>query len=608
MEQERVAKDNLKRRFSQTQSDISYTIHMLIPALSEQVLREMDVDSITQELQAHSRARQAGSSLSASIASSIELVHAPQGRERSQDTRSELSDTSFSGSASTQSWVETGGSGESREMILGESVAPVHLSDSLMTTTSTDTDSSSNISLQGSVIDSASGSESTRPTRAELWNELKMLTFTRTLTTVYTVTLLTLLTTVQLTLLARGRYIRSVVELEKQQRRQHAMTPDLTTLLTMGLGENAEEAADFAAGFGWPEHDEDGEEEEEVASAKYLTMTWWILHVGWKDVGERVRRGVEEVFNGVSLKTKLAPSDLHRLVHDVRRRVEHELVEINNHLFCIQVLGDDVDENRARRRLLKPAAVSSTSATSPPSPLHPNPDNLLHATLPFLPFPLCIALSQLRPFVRSATSRRQSRHFHSQVNTKTPLTSTQTYLRRQPAPNAVDPRGRSTSRNVDILLSRRPTTNGTAATESDEERGASRLPRLPTSAPHRFVHRRRVPSSRSLPQRRLSTYATTGTADKRLATTPPDPSYPSWRWPGTTPPYPDSTRRRQLEPNDTSAPRRVPSIALPLPSASTLSVNLNRPHVEKAARKPGVGLGLVRRRSLARYELGTVCS
>ncbi|KAK7005924.1 Peroxin-3 [Favolaschia claudopus] len=333
MEQERVAKDNLKRRFSQTQSDISYTIHMLIPALSEQVLREMDVDSITQELQAHSRARQAGSSLSASIASSIELVNAPQARERSQDTRSELSDTSFSGSASTQSWVETGGSGESREMILGESVAPVHLSDSLMTTTSTDTDSSSNISLQGSVIDSASGSDSTRPTRAELWNELKMLTFTRTLTTVYTVTLLTLLTTVQLTLLARGRYIRSVVELEKQQRRQHAMTPDLTTLLTMGLGlgmgslsgENAEEAADFAAGFGWPEHDEDGEEEEEVASAKYLTMTWWILHVGWKDVGERVRRGVEEVFNGVSLKTKLAPSDLHRLVHDVRRRVEHEI-------------------------------------------------------------------------------------------------------------------------------------------------------------------------------------------------------------------------------------------------------------------------------------------
>ncbi|KAF7357789.1 hypothetical protein MVEN_00824900 [Mycena venus] len=300
MEQERAAKDNLKRRFSQTQSDISYTILMLIPALSEQVLREMDVDSITQELQAHSRARIASSSLSASVASSVELVNTPQGRERSQDARSE-SDASFSGSASTHSWVETGQAGESREMILGESVAPVQLSDSLMTTTSTDTDSSSSASIQGSVVDSASGSESSRPSRAELWNELKMLTFTRTLTTVYTVTLLTLLTTVQLTLLARGRYVRSVIQLEKQQRRQHALTPDLR--------DDADEEADFAAGFGWPEHDEDGEEGGR----------------GWKDVGERVRRGVEEVFSGVSLKTKLAPSDLHRLVHDVRRRVEHEV-------------------------------------------------------------------------------------------------------------------------------------------------------------------------------------------------------------------------------------------------------------------------------------------
>ncbi|KAJ7045987.1 Peroxin-3 [Mycena alexandri] len=331
MEQERAAKENLKRRFTQTQSDISYTILMLLPALSEQVLREMDLDSITRELQAHSKARSSAgpSSLSASIASSVELVNAPP---RDQDARSE-SDTS----ASTQSWIETGQAGESREMILGESVAPVQLSDSLMTTTSTDTDSSSNISVPGSAVDSASGSESSRPTKAELWNELKMLTFTRTLTTVYTTTLLTLLTTVQLTLLARGRYVRSVIQLEKQQRRQQALTPDLTMLLGMGLGfgggieallgDDAEEEGDFAAGFGWGEQHDDGggEEEEEIAAAKYLTMTWWILHVGWKDVGERVRRGVEEVFNGVSLKTKLAPSDLHRLVHDVRRRVEHEV-------------------------------------------------------------------------------------------------------------------------------------------------------------------------------------------------------------------------------------------------------------------------------------------
>jgi peroxin-3 len=36
---------------------------------------------------------------------------------------------------------------------------------------------------------------------------------------------------------------------------------------------------------------------EEVES-RFLTMSWWILHVGWKDVAERVRRGVEEAFDG----------------------------------------------------------------------------------------------------------------------------------------------------------------------------------------------------------------------------------------------------------------------------------------------------------------------
>lgn len=36
----------------------------------------------------------------------------------------------------------------------------------------------------------------------------------------------------------------------------------------------------------------------EDVESKFLTKSWWILHVGWKDVGERVRRGVEEAFEG----------------------------------------------------------------------------------------------------------------------------------------------------------------------------------------------------------------------------------------------------------------------------------------------------------------------
>lgn len=71
--------------------------------------------------------------------------------------------------------------------------------------------------------------------------------------------------------------------------------------------------------------DENEDEISEQVEIKYLTLSWWILHVGWKDVAERVRRGVEEVFEGVSLKSKLGAVELHRLVGDVRRRVEHEI-------------------------------------------------------------------------------------------------------------------------------------------------------------------------------------------------------------------------------------------------------------------------------------------
>ncbi|KAI0310585.1 hypothetical protein OF83DRAFT_1178392 [Amylostereum chailletii] len=47
---------------------------------------------------------------------------------------------------------------------------------------------------------------------------------------------------------------------------------------------------------------------------------------GSHDVGEHVRRGVEEVFEDVSLKSKVGVLDLHRLISDVPRRVEHEVM------------------------------------------------------------------------------------------------------------------------------------------------------------------------------------------------------------------------------------------------------------------------------------------
>ena len=45
---------------------------------------------------------------------------------------------------------------------------------------------------------------------------------------------------------------------------------------------------------------EDGDREfvTPEAERKFLTLSWWLLYMGWKDIGERVRRSVEEVFEG----------------------------------------------------------------------------------------------------------------------------------------------------------------------------------------------------------------------------------------------------------------------------------------------------------------------
>lgn len=42
---------------------------------------------------------------------------------------------------------------------------------------------------------------------------------------------------------------------------------------------------------------QDVEPIDEETEMMYLTLSWWICNIGWKDVGERVRRGVEEVFD-----------------------------------------------------------------------------------------------------------------------------------------------------------------------------------------------------------------------------------------------------------------------------------------------------------------------
>ena len=117
--------------------------------------------------------------------------------------------------------------------------------------------------------------------------------FTRTLTVIYSITLLSLFTHIQLSILGRTKYIQSLIQQERDERMRDQLEYS-TSVYSLFWGDRSLEDIDT-------DILEESETVSEETERKFLTLSWWILHVGWKDVGERVRRGVEEVFEGCVL-------------------------------------------------------------------------------------------------------------------------------------------------------------------------------------------------------------------------------------------------------------------------------------------------------------------
>ena len=101
-------------------------------------------------------------------------------------------------------------------------------------------------------------------------------------------TLLSLLVHVQLNILGRMKYVQSVIQLAHDERNRE-IRRDSFSLLNMIAGIDTDVNYNPDDIYSIPPIHEGTER-------KYLTLSWWLLHVGWKDVGERVRRAVEEVF------------------------------------------------------------------------------------------------------------------------------------------------------------------------------------------------------------------------------------------------------------------------------------------------------------------------
>ncbi|KAK4046523.1 peroxin [Microbotryomycetes sp. JL221] len=158
--------------------------------------------------------------------------------------------------------------------------------------------------------------------RAELWNDIKILSFTRTITAVYVLTLLTLQTHVQLNLLGRATYVTSVLSALPEASLS-------TSSLASAVDEkdsNADRDLEMAL---YAEKIKGQASSRRVGISKdteqrYLTFSWWLLHRGWKQVADRVKVAVEEVVGPMGLKTPIVYGELSTLFSQIRQRIDFE--------------------------------------------------------------------------------------------------------------------------------------------------------------------------------------------------------------------------------------------------------------------------------------------
>ncbi|KAF2457170.1 Peroxin-3 [Lineolata rhizophorae] len=322
---DRIARDNLRRRFEQNQEDCTYTVLAILPTASENILNELPVERTLAELQ-RQRAERLARSGNVSVASSDV---APSITTTEDDTaRSEgfvhASQQIANGEGKSESAENGNGSGSGE----GESTI-----------------------------------KATKKTKAQLWSELKINSITRAFTLLYTLSLLTLLTRIQLNLLGRRSYLASVVSL--------ASPPPPG-------GPNSSAAG--ATRIELENRDDDAALQDTYCSdfdtnRKYLSFSWWLLHRGCRDIMERVKEAVETVFGGLNPREEVTLERIGELVLEVRRRVEGKDVGERRNMKWLPFLLPPTDQESY---VLRESGMT-TSSSPPPTP---SPDNAPNVDVP----------------------------------------------------------------------------------------------------------------------------------------------------------------------------------------------------------------------------------
>ncbi|GAW21739.1 hypothetical protein ANO14919_112640 [Xylariales sp. No.14919] len=258
MSSDRIAKENLRRRFEQNQEDCTFTVLALLPAATTNILETMNTENITLEIQqtkSAARSARGGESLAAPPS---------------------IADTTMTEE-------------EGKNIASLHSESGVHASQMVLPSVS----STADVAQDGDLA-----LQKARKTKRQLWDDLTISSVTRAFTLVYTLAVLTMLTRIQLNLLGRRSYLSSVISL--------ATGTAQSTISLENNDDNPEQA--YGSDF--------------ETNRKYLTFSWWLLNRGWTDVMEKVEAAVREVFGHLSPRDHLSFDTFSQLSLEVRKKVE----------------------------------------------------------------------------------------------------------------------------------------------------------------------------------------------------------------------------------------------------------------------------------------------
>ncbi|KAJ2370317.1 peroxin [Coemansia sp. RSA 2607] len=249
---ERAAKDGIRRRFDQNQRDCLFTIMSLLPELSEQVLHEVDVEKLIAELRA---------------------IHTPIQRASASPGNVWSGDEQQSHSQNKHHTSETGSSGSGAEEDDGQ-------------------DNGGSPRQDGENKSDKEPTQSTdahRRTKVEIWEDIKIQSFARTLIAVYSESLLTMLVHVQLSMVGRSTYLDSVVG--KYAGEDVALEGRLVSRLSSADEQN------------------------------FLMLAWWFINRGWRQLMGLVLDATNHCIGQLPLKERVSHRELSGLFSNIHNRM-----------------------------------------------------------------------------------------------------------------------------------------------------------------------------------------------------------------------------------------------------------------------------------------------